>query len=618
MAVKSLKVWQYCTTDARELSSTDSHASNTELQGAGNMEQLLDQSRLAAELEKAEQFRALIRGVAERSDLLPYLFRLRGKPYSLRNHVQFREMFSSTLVPDTLFMTGRQVGKSLSLSRSEILNCLTIPHFQTLYVAPLQKQAQRYSTLYLKEAIATCQLARELQSEKSELLDGNIIKSVMHQTFGNGSGIQLSYAKTSPDRARGIYADAIDFDEIQDQTVDNIPIISESLTSSSYRIRRFTGTAKTTDNTIEALWQRSSMCEWSMKCGCGHWNIPTVDGGILDMLSYQGLSCAKCGRRLDVRAGLWVPAFPDRMNYFRGYHIPQVILPDLADNPGRWSAIMKKVADYTLAMLLQEVMGISWSQGARLITQAEINKFSTLPNVLELAKRRNQYVMTIGGVDWGVAEQQSFTVHTIIGVRPDSTFDVIWARRFTGFDPDTVLKAIAQAHRYYGCKMLGADFGMGFDKNVMLEERFGVPVVQIQYTRQNQFMRYNPLLGRHRWTVDKVTALEQLFLGIRYGRFRFPPQSEFQLYTNDLLSPYERQIESSGLTTRVYDRNPSQPDDFCHALCFAYLVAMKAMGEPMTKIVPDNSMGTEDMPGSDIPPDIQNIDPKDFLSSGNI
>ena len=97
----------------------------------------------------------------------------------------------------------------MTLSRSEVFLPLCIPQFQLLYVAPLQEQTRRYSDLYLTEAIRSCPLAQMLQSKSmaGKYSDAKIISATGHQTFANGAGIQLTYAKTSADRARGIMAD---------------------------------------------------------------------------------------------------------------------------------------------------------------------------------------------------------------------------------------------------------------------------------------------------------------------------------------------------------------------------------------------------------------------------
>ena len=353
------------------------------------------------------------------------------------------------------------VHNSLNLSRIEVLDCLSNPELQLLYVAPLQSQAQRYSTLYLNEAIKSCELATIAQMKALEGLwsDSKILTSVGHQSFANGSGIQLTYAKTSPDRARGIFADAIDFDEVQDQLTDNIPIISQSTKSSKWGIRRFTGTAKTADNTIEGLWRSSSQCEWCMKCPhCPAWNIPNEEGRVLDMIQADGLHCVACGGLLDVRRGEWVPAFPKKMKSFRGYHIPQVVLPFHAENPDNWGKIVKDVLSLPVPVVLQEILGISCSQGQRIITREIIERQSDLPTMATLQKNLGRYAFIVGGLDWGGAEQVSFTVHVIIGVCHDGSLEVLWARRYQGFDPDTMLAEIAKTHRFYGCRMcLDAD-----------------------------------------------------------------------------------------------------------------------------------------------------------------
>ena len=535
-----------------------------------------------------------------REDLLPQLFKLHGKPYSLKDYPQFLTMYSSGYSPDTIWLTGRQIGKTLNLSRSEVLDAVQIPYFQILYIAPLKPQAIRYSSLYLNEAINTCVPAkylRERDSKDFSVSAGSstipIIRNVLHQTFSSGSGIQLTYAKTSSDRARGIYADRIDFDEVQDQLIDNLPVVTQSLSQSEWGLRRFTGTAKTIDNTIEFLWQESSQNEWCMRCGCGHWNIPNLDGKIMEMIQTDGPHCIKCGKLLNVRNGTFVPKFKDRVNTFLGYHIPQIVVPAITENPTKWSRLINKVLKSDMPTIMNEILGISCNVGSRLITQEDIDRCCVLPSVGKLAERLDDYVVTVGGVDWGIAETTSFTVHTIVGVKPDGKIHVLWAKRFAGFDPDTVLQEIAKAHIFYKCDIICCDYGMGFDKNVMLIKRFNLPVIQIAYSMQNQLLNYNPTLGYPRWMVDKVSALELLFWTIKYTGILFPPKAEFDVYTQDLLSPFEDVTEIGGLQHRRFIRNPSRPDDFCNALCYACLGAMKLVGHSVMELVPPDAMNRD-------------------------
>jgi hypothetical protein len=319
-----------------------------------------------------------------------------------------------------------------------------------------------------------------------------------------------------------------------------------------------------------------------------------------------------CGKKINVRNGEWVPAIRKKHNIFRGYHIPQIVVPFIVEDPLRWSGLVRKVLRLPLPIILQEILGISCSLGARIITQADIERASTLPLMNKLMKDRFEYVMTLGGIDWGVAEHDSFTVHTIIGVKPDGKLDVLYAKRFIGFDPDEVLMEIAKANQFYQVQLCAGDFGMGFDKNILLEKEYGQRMVQIMYVRQSRLLGYNAFMGHPRWTVDKTTALELMFMAIKYGRIRFPPQQEFKLYTDDLLSPYEEIVESGGLTSRRFLRNPNRPDDFAHALCFASLVAMRMMNASIVDLVPSGVMsaaqGVEQ-------PELTAVDPEEILAA---
>lgn len=537
--------------------------------------------------------------VTHRADLLPFLFRINGKPYSLDRYPQFRELYGPDYPKSVIFMCGRQIGKTTNLARSQVLDCLQIPYFQVLYVAPLQAQAQRYSVLTLRPAIRECKLAVMLQNRKRIAvgrshdveLDAEVVTSVLHQSFKNGSGIQLMYAKTSPDRARGIVADRIDFDEIQDQLIDCIPVICESTRNSDWGLRRYTGTAKTVDNTIEALWQQSSQCEWTMKCeGCNHWNQPTIENDVFSMIRVEGLVCSKCGKKLDVTTGMWVASNRSLMGRFIGYHIPQCIVPAIVNDRLKWHELLAKVLTAPPTATLQENLGISADKGARLLNAEHIDRACVLPDPKELYKRRKNYVYRVMGIDWGIAEQTSFTVATVLGVRNDGQLHLLWAKRYIGADPEEVLKDISLWYRYWGVDIVAADFGMGYVNNALLQTQYQMPVVGIQLCSQNRLLTYNPLFGRSRWSVDRTSAMTLMFLGIVNGRILFPPKTFMTSFKPDLLSPYEVLIETPATgTTRRFARNPSQADDFAMSLTFASVAAMHYIDRSIMDLVPDGA-----------------------------
>jgi hypothetical protein len=539
----------------------------------------------------------------KRHELLPALFKISGKPFSLDDYPQFEQMYARQMAPDMIWMCGRQVAKSTNLSRSEILTSVQVPNFQTLYVAPLQSQSQRYSVLYLNEAINTCPPARMLQQKANAKELGYegaaIVKSVMHRAFLNGSSIQLTYAKTSADRARGITSDLIDFDEIQDQLVDHIPIITESLANSDFGVRRFTGTAKTTDNTIEHYWQMSSKGEWVIKCdACGHWNMATRENNVLDMIAATGPVCAggvgtkkgRCGAPLNVRKGHWVHAHPELVDEFPGYHIPQIVLPAMVYDIKKWSKIVDKITRLPPTTIFTEVLGISSDVGVRLITQADIDRASCLGSHKELAARVNQYAYVTLGVDWGIGEITSFTVAAVCGITYNGNIHVLYGKRYVGQDIEEVIHDINRIALVYRCDFVAPDFGVGFLNNAMLRNR-GLNVVQIMYTNQNKFLSHKEMHGNSLWTVDRNTALSVTFYNVRSGRILFADKEDSGHYTSDLLSPYEELVEkSSGMSTKRFMRDPSRPDDFAHAITFAMMVLYRVTQHPILEsVIPETS-----------------------------
>ena len=592
--------------DDRELALSESVSSNLSIDSLRDIRSYVQLPNIAKTLR-----------TVHRSEFLPGLFRFQGKPYSLKGREPFKVLLNNEQPKKMLICAGRQISKSTSLAYTQVFDAISIPNFRILYVAPLEMQTLNFGNGYLTEALHSCELARRLQSRDLEgvFTDTKILTAVMHQSFANGSSIKLTYAKTSADRARGITADRIDFDEIQDQLIDNLPVITASLTTSEYQFERYTGTAKTVDNTIESLWQQSSMCEWVMRCpGCGHWNIPNEEGGVYDggMIQADGLHCVKCDHRIDVYEGEWMATYEDRLQDFQGYHAPQVIFPFIVNNPSLWGRLVMNKIRQPRGAFMQETLGIACDVGSRILTQKDIDAHSLLPSMLDLQKDLKRYTQFVGGIDWGGAEEASFTVHTILGIRADGRLDCVYAHRYEGFDPDEVLPSIAKAHRFYGCTMCAADYGMGFDKNVMLQKLFGMRMCQMMFCHQNKLLSYSPTLGYPRWTVDKTTALDTLFMGIKNSRIFFPREG-FETLTKDLLSPYEHVTDVGGLTRRRYLRNPNQPDDFCMALCFASMLAMKLVyGSDNLDVIPDSAFnrGITD----DTPPDLTVLDPADVLT----
>lgn len=171
-------------------------------------------------------------------------------------------------------------------------------------------------------------------------------------------------------------------------------------------------------------------------------------------------------------------------------------------------------------------------------------------------------------------------------------------------------------HRYASSDVVvsncAADYGLGFQNNLILMDRFDIPVVQMNFVRQNTPLGFATTnRGNERWTIDKTSGLRAMFMAIKYGRIYFPPYLEFEPYTADLLSPFEHVIESGGLTTIVYQRDPARPDDFAMALCFVLMAAVKLAGLDILSLIPKTAFASGIAVGK--PQDVL-VDPKDYTA----
>jgi hypothetical protein len=192
----------------------------------------------------------------------------------------------------------------------------------------------------------------------------------------------------------------------------------------------------------------------------------------------------------------------------------------------------------------------------------------------------------------------------VLGYTNDGKIDVLFVKRYMGQDIESVVIDIMRTAKAYDTDIIAADFGVGFTNNTMLRNR-SMNVSQVQYVKSNDFVRFHSINGIDRWMVDRNTALSVVFWAIKHGKIRFPNFDVMQPYANDLLSPYESIVETeSGIKRKKFLRNPSSPDDFCHALTFGVVMMLRLMGDSLINIVPEDSMRYQ---GNEFP-EADNID----------
>ena len=173
------------------------------------------------------------------------------KPFSFRNREYLLPIYN-TSARKVLLQCGRQVEKSTTLGNIALTYSMLRKHFRTLFVSPTQTQTEVFSRDKIETMILN---SRKLKT----LATGRGTKdNVLFKKFITGSEMTLRYAFLHADRVRGIFADMLLLDEIQDILTEVIPVIEEALSHSDYKIYRYSGTPKSLDNTIAYYWENYS------------------------------------------------------------------------------------------------------------------------------------------------------------------------------------------------------------------------------------------------------------------------------------------------------------------------------------------------------------------------
>ena len=526
--------------------------------------------------------------------ILPLVLNLNGKPYGLTNHYPFSPLFRCLMPKNQVWCTGRQVSKSTSLAAHGVVFANSVPFFKTLFVTPLYEQIRRFSNNYVRPFID--------QSPVKALWSGTSTEnSVLQRSFKNNSMMLFSFALLDADRVRGVSADRVCIDEVQDMDPDHIPIIQETMSYSKWGTMYYTGTPKTLDNLIYGLYKRSSQAEWFIPClSCGKWNIPSLEYDLDAMIGeynihisekQPGTVCAKCRKAINPRHGRWVHRFPERRWRFAGYHVPQIILPLHFSDAEKWATLLLKREGYgnmTQAQFYNEVMGESVDTGQKLISETELKSACLLPwenkkePLPECTENLQNYRHRVLAIDWGGGGEEgvSFTVLAILGFRLDGTIDVLWAKRLL-IGGDHLAEAVEcmKWSNHFKCDFVAHDYtGAGtVRETVMVQAGFNLDrVLAVRLVRSAAqdllvFKPPTPINHRAHYSLDKTRSLLYTCQAIKLKQIRFFQYDWSSQDSPGLISDFLALVENktdSRLGSDIYTitRNTLLTDDFAQAV----------------------------------------------------
>lgn len=498
------------------------------------------------------------------------VLRFRDQPLSLQRYKLMWPMYDLE-APKIIYKTGRGVTKSTTLSNIMVLNARFRNFYKSLYVAPLASQTMKFSNLYVKPTIRGSPLINNFSDSASN-------GSVLLKTFKNNSAILFNYIANGVDRIRGTHVDEVNWDEVQDMPWDHLPEVEQVLSASRWHIQRYCGTPKTLDNTIEYLWMMSSQNEWLVRCIHCNKECACVLPQAFDMVGPDGPRCYHCQRLLDVEIGRWEITNPGRTTAFLGLHVPQIFVSHNLTR-ARWDDIYQNFLTYPRAKFANEVLGLSFDMGGRLINLTELRALKVLVN--DDVKKPNTYAKIVAGIDWGIAAISSFTVLTIIGITGAGKFHLIYAKKFLHTDIVAQVEEIAKTLAEYRVDMAGADFGVGYTNNQLLRKLWCPQnlhkLAEYQYCSSRSLLIWNKKISRY--LLNKTNSLNILFLDFKQQHVLFPNSPISDEIFADVLSEYEEVVESTSGVNKVFRRNPAQPDDYLHAINFACITSKRLIGK---------------------------------------
>jgi hypothetical protein len=517
------------------------------------------------------------------------LLQFQGKPLGFTEYEPFKDIYD--YAPNTLVIkAGRQIGKSLSLAAIFLTNSIMRSYFNTLYLAPLQQQASRFSTAYIDPFLRSPLV-------KKYFIDGTSRKNVFEKSMRNGSIIYIGYCETESDadRIRGIANIGIlNCDEFQDMSMDALPILRETTSASDYGFVRLTGTAKGENNSLEIVWKRSSMSEWVMKCDhCSRYTVPIdFDNCSKMMKGKDGPACIHCGKTLDVRKGQWMAAKPDRSDNI-GFHCPQLIF-HARTKPEKWKNLVEKFETYPASKLANEVYGLAAGVGGRILSLRECMACCNSERTswdTEFPTDDRRILYTTLGVDWSVSgSDKSYTVISIFGHDSKGKTYLLYCQRLNGVDILEQVARVEHLYRQFRCTMLASDRGVGVLQAQLLQRALGKDQANmIQYVAAKHPLRWDRI-GSF-FSADRTMAMDHMIIKAKLGRDKFetPAWSLTGEFWQDALNVFEEETQAG---RRVYRKDEDLTDDSLHSWVFAD-VASQILRQEFTYLdeVPDTQEG---------------------------
>lgn len=498
------------------------------------------------------------------------VFLLEGRPFRLGPRRYLLPIYNCD-IEEGIIMSGRQVEKSTTNATKIATHTLTEPNFKALYVAPQNEQVKEFS----RERIGKFYDYSQQDVVNKEFRTTNDINNVSMKQFSkNGSVNYFRHCYEMGDNIRGLTANGVWFDEVQDINNDAIPVVKECQShaldaGAKMKITWYTGTPKTFSNTIQKRFEESTQNEWIVTCP--HCRTHQILG--IKNLTPTQFICRKCGKEIDrqsIENGKWLPMQRDKR--IIGFRISQMMVPWITA-----SDLWQKYESYSKGKFYNEVLGRSFEDAEKPfnmpLLQALCENDYYLVEALPREFMANRIYM---GVDWGTGGK-SYTVVTIFTYDKNGIFRLLYAKQFRvgdELDVDWQVNFICKLIIIFRVNLAVLDWGFGFVQNNTIKKKFGNRVAICYYSsNQNKKINYNKEKGMY--VVNRTAIISEYVDFIRAKKAAWPGKStgEISYLFDDHLAEFAEYRKSyNGRSEELmYMHSESTPDDGMHSCVYAWL-----------------------------------------------
>lgn len=410
-----------------------------------------------------------------------------------------------------VFVKGRQVGGTTMALALEMyfmgsrLFGYNKPPIRIIHAFPSLEQAARYTKSKLDPMIGDSKVIGTDKKGKPltymiNLLDSNQVgDSLKFKRFAGGNYIWIESTGVDADRIRGLTADIIFFDEVQDTPGEALTNATKILHASKYGrptkgVQIYFGTPKKKGSDFHKIWQKSNQQFYHLGCmQCKKYfplYIMETDEWENIWVEEYSVKCTHCGliqNKLEAaERGKWVESRPLEECDYIGFHINQLFSPK-ARKSDILSEKPENHAMNTERLYRNEVLGEFYQGDSTPITIEEIMEKCGDMDRKFTRYCENQDDLYFLGVDYGLKNDmeqqakpdkkqgmgQSYSTAVVIKAESAGNISIVSAMKFKKNDTTYKKELIEELMRNYSIKIAVGDIGYSNDFSTDLSYIYG-------------------------------------------------------------------------------------------------------------------------------------------------